>query len=79
MVCFLLFGIVGMADGVLGLNHAATQQFLHGLIARLLLQLEHGMKRLCFNYRIRSKDRRSTFVLTSLRAFNSVFHAISMK
>jgi hypothetical protein len=49
------------------------------LIARLLLQLEHGVQRLCFNHRIRSTALRSTFMLTLLRAFDGVFHAISMK
>ncbi|HEX4320442.1 MAG TPA: hypothetical protein VHZ52_06040 [Acidobacteriaceae bacterium] len=43
VVCFLLFRIVGMADGEFGLYDAAMEHLLHGGVADLLLQLQHGM------------------------------------
>src|ERR1700722_19632943 len=46
MVCFAFFGIVWMADCELGLDYPVAEHLLHGIVAGLLLELEHGMQRL---------------------------------
>jgi hypothetical protein len=42
IVGFAFFRIVGVADSELGLDKAGAQEFLNGLIPRLLLQLQDG-------------------------------------
>jgi hypothetical protein len=42
---FPLFRVVRLADGEFGVDGSAAQQGLHGLVAGLLLEGEHGMIR----------------------------------
>lgn len=74
---FVLFGIVGLADGQLGLDQTAAQKFLYCLVPSLLLQLKHGMQRRAGGHGpCRGTGWAGASMSSVLRAFDRVFHAL---